>query len=136
MSDSTIKSSQQAISILQNTGLGELEREHAIKYLQEHPSSEAIDALVTGLEDDDYGVHWACGSALAALGEPAFPALLQALVKPDNSPRLREGTRHVVHYNLSSKVKAESGQLMQALKGSAAGIATIEAAYQLMDKFD
>ena len=130
-----IESTEQAIGILQNTKLREVEREDAIHYLQQNPSAEGNQALVAGLDDDDYGVGWASGSALAQLGEPAFPSLLKALSQPGNSIRLRRGARHVIHYNSSTKVRHQSEKLMKALKGQGAASSTEVEAHRLLAEF-
>ena len=130
-----IESTEQAISILQNTKLGELDREDAIEYLRLNPSAEGSLALVAALDDDDHGVGWACGSALASLGEQAFPPLLEALSQPDNSIRLRQGARHVIHYNSSIKVRHQSAQLLKALKGQGAALSTEVEAHKLLTQF-
>jgi HEAT repeat protein len=131
-----IVSTEQAIDILQDTSNSETEREHAIHFLQEHESREAIDALVAALEDDDYGVRWAAGSGLAQCGESAMPSLLKALIKADNDSRLREGSVHIFHNSASRKVREDSTELLEALKGPSAAIASMEAAYGLMEKWD
>ena len=130
-----IESIEQAIGILKNNKLGELEREEAVEYLRKNPSAEGNDALIAGLDDDDYGVHWACGSALADLGEQAFPPLLMALSQSDNSIRLRRGARHVIHYNKSAKVRTKSAGLLKALKGQGAASATEVEAHKLLEQF-
>lgn len=130
-----IESTEQAIGILQNSDLGEQEKEEAVDFLQKNPSAESYDALVAGLDDDDYGVGWACGSALAQLGEPAFPPLLKALSQPGNSIRLRRGARHVIHYNTSIKVRNQSADLLKALKGQGAASSTEVEAHRLLTHF-
>lgn len=131
-----IESTEQAIAELEDASRSELEREHAIQYLQEYRPPEGIDPLVTALDDDDYGVRWAAGSALATYGQEAMPALLKALTRPDSDSRLRECAVHIIHNNTSGKVKKDSQELLLALKGPSAGIATIEAAYELMETWD
>jgi HEAT repeat protein len=127
-----INSTQEAIALLENTRLSEHEREGSVHYLRDHPSPEGDEALIAALDDDDAGVRWAAGAALAELGDDAFPALLNKLAHKSNDTWLREGARHVIHYNSSSRVRAESGELMRALKGPAADIASMEAAYKLL----
>lgn len=127
-----IESTEQAISILQNTKLSELEREEAVHYLEQNPSSEGNQALVAGLEDDDHGVGWACGAALAVLGEPAFVSLLEALNQPDTSIRLRNGARHVIHYNSNPKIRSRAAKLMKALKGQGSALSTAVEAHNLL----
>jgi HEAT repeat protein len=131
-----IESTEQAIDILQDTANSEAERENAIHFLQQHESREGIEVLVTALEDDDYGVRWAAGSALAKFGESAMPSLLNALIKADNDSRLREASVHIIHNSTSRKVREESKELLKALKGPSAAIASMEAAYGLMEKWN
>ena len=127
-----IDSEETAISTVQNGRLSEPEREEAIEYLRRNPSPEAIQVLITTLEDDDYGVRWAAGAALAQLGDAAWPPLLRALAKPDNSIRLRKGARHVLHYTTSPKVRSQSQELLRALKGQEAALSTEVVAHRLL----
>jgi HEAT repeat protein len=127
-----IDSSTEAIALLQNTRLSEQEREHGIHFLRDHPTPEGIEALVAALEDDDAGVRWSAGAALAQLGDAAFPALLEKLAHKSNDTWLREGARHVIHDNSSPRVRDGSGDLVQALTGPGADIASMEAAYKLL----
>jgi HEAT repeat protein len=127
-----IKSTQEAIAILQNTRLSELAREDAIYYLQEYPSPEGMEALVAALQDDDPGVQWAAGAALAQLGDAGIPALLRALSQPSEDTLLRQGARHVLHYNASTRVRQQTQELMQALKGPGSSVSTMEVAYKLL----
>lgn len=135
MTDSNIESTDQAVEILNDSNLGEFDREKAVFFLQEHPSDAGIDALVRGLGDDDYGVHWACGTAIASLGDKAFRAYLEALSKPDHEPRIRESARHIVHYNSNPNIKKDGELLLAAVKSPSPAIATIEAAYKLLETY-
>ena len=135
MTDTKIETEQQAIAILRDNSYSEFEREGAVRFLQEHPTDEGIKVLVRGLEYDDYGVHWACGTAIANLGENAFPAYLEALSKPDHSARLRDSARHIIHYNSSPRVKDDGQALLVAVKGPSPAITTIEAAYKLREQY-
>ena len=63
------------------------------------------------------------------------PALLDALAQPDNSKMLRDGAHRVITENSSPKVHASCDELLAALRGSQAGIATMEAAVRLMPTF-
>jgi HEAT repeat protein len=127
-----INSVMDAIAILQDLHLPELEREEATHYLQAHPTPQAIRALVATLEDDDCGVRWACGAALAMLGEDALPILLEALADPNNSRRLRDSARHVLYYNIDPQVQQITHSLFQALRGPAAQLETMEIAFRLL----
>lgn len=130
-----INSVEQAIAELQNGDLPEAERVNAARFLQGNPSSQGIDALVEALEDDDHGVRWAAGSALAFIGEPAMPAILSALITPDTSRVLRDGVHHAIVDNSSPRVRAQCQDLLKALKGPQSGIASMEAAMKLMPVF-
>ena len=110
-------------------------REEAAAYLQDHPSAEGIEALVKGLKDDDYGVHWACGTAVAQLGDEAFHVYLEALARANHNPRLREDARHIVHSNSSESVRQDGRSLLEAVKGPASVITTIEVANKLLLKY-
>jgi hypothetical protein len=45
---------------------------------------------------------------------------------------LRQGARHVIHYNASPRVQQQTRELMEALKGPGAAVATMEAAHKLL----
>ena len=127
-----IDSQEKAVSILQDVSLSEHTREEAIDYLIRYPTSEGIELLVATLEDDDEGVRWAAGTALAKLGDAAWPVLLRALVKPGPSIRLRRGARHVLNHTTSPKVRQQSGELLRALKGQEAALSTEVIAHKLL----
>lgn len=130
-----IESPAQAVAAMNNPKLPENERAAAVHYLRDNPSVEGNVALVAALEDDDHGVRSAASSALAYIGDPAMPALLDALASPDNSKALRDGAHRVITENSSSKVHASCGDLLAALRGPQASIATMEAAFHLMPTF-
>ena len=130
-----IESTTQAIAAMNNAKLPENERADGVHYLRDNPSVEGNTALVAALEDDDHGIRYAASSALAYLGSQAMPPLLDALAKPDNSKMLRDGAHRVLTENSSSQVRASSGELLAALKGSQASITTMKAAIHLMATF-
>ncbi len=127
-------STEEAIQSLQDSSQTEHDREEAVHYLQHNPSDEGIAALVAALEDDDSGVRWACGTALAMAGEAALLPLVTSLTSPSNSTRLREGARHVFHQSSSPTVHAETAELQKCLRGIDADLRTMEAAYELLNK--
>lgn len=130
-----IQSYEQAISVLQNNRLPEGDREQGVHYLRDNPSPEGMKALVTALQDDDHGIRFAAAKALAYAGDAAMPPLLQALANPDNDVLLRNGAHMVITESSSPKVRQQGQDLLKALKGSQAGIATMEAAFKLMPSF-
>jgi hypothetical protein len=61
-----------------------------------------------------------------------MPALLKALCRPSEDTLLQQGARHVLHYNVSPRVRQQTQELMQALKGPGSAISTMEAAHKLL----
>ena len=131
-----IESTAQAILDLQNQRLPEHQRTEAAHYLASDPTADAIAALVEALSDADHGVRWAAGTTLAQIGEPAMPALLNALIQPGVDKTLRDGVRHVLTDNHSPKVRQLSVPLVKALKGPEADIAAMQEALKLLPMFD
>ena len=127
-------STETAVAALQDTKRDSEERVHAIKYLEQGATPEIITLLVTALNDDDYGVHWAASEALAQLGDDAFPALLRALARADNDQRLREGAKHIIHTSHGATVKKEGPTILHAMHGTSQDIATMQAASNVMMK--
>ena len=104
-----------ATAILLDTNAKEIDRTQAAHFLGENGSETAATALVTALDDDDYGVHWAASEGLAQLGDAAMPALLSALVSSNCSPRIIDGAKHAFHTSVSQTVRTESKELLQAM---------------------
>ena len=123
---------EQAKSILQDESKSEKERVEAAHYLGKHGNKEVANLLVSALDDDDYGIHWAASEGLAYLGDAAMPALLKALVNPDCSPRMIHGAKHVFHTSSSVNVRKETANLLHTMHGSAQEIAIMQAASELM----
>lgn len=124
---------EQAKSILQDENKTEKERGNAAHYLGENGNEESGYVLVSALDDDDYGVHWAASEGLARLGEAAMPALLKALADPNCSRRVIHGAKHVFHTS-SPNVRKEAAGLLQAMHDSAQDIAIMQGASELITK--
>ncbi len=131
-----IESTAQAIQILQNPRLPENQRADAAHFLAGDPTPDVLTALVAALSDTDHGVRWAAGSTLAQIGDPAMPAVLNALIQPGVDKTLRDGVRHVLTDNHSAKVRQLSVPLIKALKGPEADIAAMQEALKLLPSFD
>lgn len=129
------ESTAQAIAALQNARLPENQRTEATHYLESDPTPDGIAALIDALCDNDHGVRWGAGSALAKIGEPAMPALLNALIGPDVDKTLRDGAHHVLTDNSSQRVRELSIPLVKALKGPQADIAAMQEALKLLAVF-
>jgi HEAT repeat protein len=123
-----IRNTNEAILLLQDTDVQEIERTTAISYLRNHPTPQAIEALVGALEDDDYRVIDYAVTALATLGEDAFPTLLRVLAKEPAS------ARGVIVNNQSALVRAESDELLESLEEAGADGATMKAAAKLLNE--
>ncbi len=131
-----IQTTEQAIAVIQNTRLSEAEREEGIHFVRQAPSAQGIEVLVETLRDNDHGVRFAAAHALAYVGDAAMPTLLRALAQPDTDVVLRKGATIVISESTSLKVRQQGQPLLNALKGSQAGIATMEAAIKLMPSFE
>jgi len=95
-------------------------RWEAAKALTEIPDGRAAQALVNVLEDRSFGVRWLAANALINIGADAFLPIVQALLERPDSPRLRDGAKHV----LTALKKAGSSNphlapLLEALEGPA-----------------
>lgn len=126
----------QALDVMDDVQRESREREAAIRYVAEQPTPQVIQRLVSLLQDDHFGVRWEAAVGLIKAGDAALPEMLTALVDPHrvSDPRLREGAYHILHYNHSPEVTALARPLMDALKGPAAGITTLEAANEALTK--
>jgi HEAT repeat protein len=131
-----INSTEEALFLLQDTDLAEMDRTTAIQYLRNHPSSAGVEALVAALEDGDFAVSESAATALATLGERALPALLHALAQGPVGVELRERAWQVLYKNSSPMVRAESEQLLKAIHSPDADVATMEAAGKLLKQLD
>ncbi len=129
-----IETIEQATAVLQDKNAAENDRVKAAHFLGRSGSEAAADILVTALDDDDFGVHWAASEALAQLGDAALPALLKALANPRCSPRVFDGAKHTFHTSSSQTVRVETRKLLQTMHGNNPDIATMQAAFDLMAK--
>ena len=122
---------EEAVKVAKDESLTELEREKALRYLEQSDDPEVIKMLIAALEDDDHGVRFAAAEVLAAQGESSFKYLLESLAQPNNM-MLRNGARVVIHQNSSVTVKAKSKELLNALDAPGADIRTMEEATKLL----
>jgi HEAT repeat protein len=124
----------QAIAILKDPNQPELTRNDAIFYLEENDGQEAIDALISVLDDDDYGVRWAAAEALAKMGAKAAPSVLRALLSPDADERLREAVHHIFKNNGDISIRSEAQPLVKALESKSTSIDELTEAGKLLQK--
>jgi hypothetical protein len=147
-----IESEGQALKVLSDIQLENEQREAAIAYISANPTPQGIKQLVTALQDEEFAVRWSASNALSHLGPMAFLEILRALVDPKlNTLWLREGVYHVLHYssslaNIPFHLQQEEEpnihiepqkvvsvrELLKALKGPAADIASMEVASKLL----
>ena len=124
---------EQAIAVLKDTSRRELERVTAVSYLEEVGTPEAIDALISVLDDDDYGVRWAAAEALAKLGAAAAPAVLRAILVPYSDDRFRESAHHIFKENSDPQIREAAQPLIHALETST-GVDDLTEAAKLLKK--
>jgi HEAT repeat protein len=67
----------------------------AAKALGNIGGHQAIQALISALEDDRFEVRWEAAEALIKIGRDAVKPLLKALIKKSDSTWMREGAHHV-----------------------------------------
>lgn len=128
---------EKSLRIINDASLATSEREATIHYLRDHPSPAVAEQLVQTLEDDDPGIRWAAAMTLAAYGNVGLRPLLQALTQPTIDARLREGAHRVLSHNTSSQVPGPRVQeLLNALQGPGANVATMTAAMNLLRTLD
>ncbi len=128
------ESIEQAIAVLQDASRRELDRTSAASFLAEAGTPEAIDALISVLSDDDYGVRWAAAEGLARLGAKAAPEVLRALLSPDADDRVREAAHHIFKNNGDLLIRTEARPLVKALETTSTGVDDLTEAGKLLKK--
>ncbi len=133
-----ITSEAQALDILNDVSDSPEQRARAARYLGRYPSTRVIQSLVQALQDDDFGVRWGAAEALAECSPVALPEMLKALTDPKRvgDPRVRRSIYHVLRQINDPELQAQTADLVEALHGPAAAIATMMAAFQLLWKLD
>ena len=131
MSDQSVHEILQA---MQDRNRPEMDREKAMQLLAGAPTPEITGDLIDALEDNDSGIRWAAAEVLIEMGDAALRPMLMALVEKHDSTWLREGAYRVFHDTRSLKVRNVTADLLPALKGPAAGLATTDAAVQALAK--
>lgn len=126
------QSTPEAIATAKDLKRPTIDREAAIHFLSQSGSPEAIDALVSTLHDDDFGVRWAAAKGLAFAGDAALEPLLREIIAHGSDRDLRDAAHHVLSQSVSPRVRSETQELQKALKGPSADIATPEAAFRLL----
>lgn len=125
---------EQAEQILRDEHAAEDQRTKAAHFLSHSHSAAAADVLVSTLDDDDYGVHWAASEGLATLGDVAMPAMLHALARSDCSSRVIHGIKHAMHTSSSQQVQANTQGLVKAMHGHGQSIELMQQASALMTR--
>ncbi|MEZ4662566.1 MAG: HEAT repeat domain-containing protein [Caldilineaceae bacterium] len=126
-----IQTVAEAIAVLDQPAGSSTEREDAIHFLHNHPSPEGAERLVAALSDDDTGVRWAAAQGLIDYGERALPPLLRALAQNAGNSNLRIGAYQVLHDNPNASIREQMVELIKALRGPGADVASMQAASKL-----
>ena len=129
-------SETEAFATIQDDSKGLLDREHAIHYLAKHMSPAAVEQLIPVLDSDEFSLRWAAADALRYAGNMALIPLLRKLVQSGSSFTVREVTHHALSKNISPTVREQAQEVLVAMKGPAADLATTQAAYQLLRKLN
>ncbi len=133
-----IASEAQALDILNPMSHNPELRVQAVRYLGQYPTTaRGIQSLIASLQDDDFGVQWEAAEALAKCGQVAAPEMLKALTDPKRvgDPRVRRGISHALHESHDPELKAQTAELVEALRGPTAAIATMMTANALLLKW-
>ena len=114
-------------------------RWEAAKTLGAIADTAAIPALITSMEDDIFDIRWLASEALVTLGADSVKPLLEALKVRFDSLYLREEAHHVFKYILrdnpqANKLNAILKPVIEALNGSASGVATPGAAQKALEQ--
>lgn len=109
-------------------------RWEAAKALSELTDARSAPDLVQALQDNDGGIRWMAAEGLAAIGGPAMPPLLRALMDEGESVRLRGGARHTLN-NLerADQLPEAMAPVLQALKGAEPSAEVPRAAKNALD---
>ena len=122
--------------------LGDRDRQtrwEAAKALGAIADPAAIPALINTLEDNIFDIRWLASEALVTLGTDSVIPLLETLSRSSENLFLREEARHVLKYILRDNPAANElntilKPVIDALNGSAAGVATPGAANTALEK--
>jgi len=114
-------------------------RWEAAKALGAIADPAAIPALINTLEDNIFDIRWLASEALVTLGTDSVIPLLETLSRSSENLFLREEARHVLKYILRDNPAANElntilKPVIDALNGSAAGMATPGAAQIALEK--
>lgn len=96
------------------------------------PDADAIDALLSNMGERDFGVRLSAAEALRAVGRPALPVLLHHLIEHRLSPAFREAAVHALPQLTLGADTADVNALLNALRGTASGVAVPVAADKLL----
>jgi HEAT repeat protein len=127
-----VRSIGDAIPVLSDTTQTEIARVDAAHFLAKNPDPHGVEALILALDDYDPGVRWAASNALAAIGEPAMPPLLERLVEHAGDPWLREAVLRVIRHNRSDPFRQKATPLRWELEKPVADLSAIQAAGRLL----
>jgi HEAT repeat protein len=125
-------STEEALAVLNDPQIAEVERTQAAHYLGKHPDEQVMASLVERLEDDDAGVRWAAANALAGLGQSALAPLLHILAQRPAGSLLRSGALYVITHSGSYAVRQWADQLRPALEGPAGGHSAMRVAQEIL----
>ena len=111
-------------------------RWHAVRALGDIGGARSVTSLLEALADGDFSVCWAAAEALAVIGEPAVPKILQWLSHHTLLDNVRQAAYHALHQMPSRRVQVRLQPLLDALRGPAAAVEAPTAAYRLLQTWE
>jgi len=91
--------------------------------LQAMPDPESIEPLTNNMFAPDLGVRAAAADALRAIGPAALPAVLRHLIQDRLTPAFRQAAVRALPYLAAGADPADVNDLIESLRGTAAGAA-------------
>lgn len=122
---------QQLIALATDLSVSEGERIDACHRLGNISDPQAIDALITALEDPEFSVRWAAAEALVRRGSHAIEAILHTL-SVKQGQFLYQGAHHVLKQTMGHVPPAIVKPVIVALESVGAAAATPIAAKEAL----
>lgn len=126
------QSSAAAIDVLHDPSRPEAERTAAVHSLARDLNPNHINILAQTLGDESYAVRWAASNALIHAGSAAYRPVLRVLVSQGAEAAVREAACHALCENVDPQVRAASQELITAIQGPGADVATPQHAFELL----
>jgi len=111
-------------------------RWHAVRALGGIGDRQAVAGVAEALGDTDYSVRWAAADALAAIGLPAVPAILERLARYAPMDDMYQAAYHALHRIGLAETQRQLQPLLKALRSPAAPVEAPMVAYRLLQGWE